>query len=124
MPYAAPSDLATLLGRTLTAAEDAKAVIVLDVVTFAVDDHLRGRTADTTLLKHVTTLAGRRLFELPDGIRQQVLGDWQESYAPAEYLNADERRLLDSGVNGGTRRRRTASPLIYADVGDNGDRPA
>lgn len=116
MAYAATSDLAALLGRSLTAAEDAKATIILEVVDLAIDDHLNGRSADTTLLKHVATMAARRLFTLPDGVRQEVLGDWQASYAPAEYLNADERRLLDSGTGtGGVRRPRTTSVVIQAD---------
>ena len=125
MAHATTANLATLLGRTLTTAEEGKAGVYLDVATFAIDDHLNGRAADATLLQHVATLAARRLLELPDGVRQEVLGDWQASYAPAEYLSADERRLLDSGAGGNTRlARRTASPLIYADVWDNGERPA
>ena len=122
MAHATTSDFADLLGRTLSAAEEVQATIYLDVVAFAIDDHLNGRTADTTLLKHVNTLGARRLLELPDGVRQEVLGDWQASYAPAGYLSADERRLLDSGAGGNTRRRRTASPLLYADIWDNGER--
>lgn len=117
MTYAVNTDVATLLGRTLTAAEEGKVDVILEVVDLAIDDHLNGRTADATLLKHVATMAARRLFTLPDGIRQEVLGDWQASYAPAEYLNADERRLLDSGVGtGGIRRRRAVSVTIPADI--------
>lgn len=119
MAHATNADLGTLLGRPLTAAEEGKADIMLDVATFAIDDHLNGRAADVTLLKHVATLAARRLFELPDGVRQEVLGDWQASFAPGEYLSADERRLLDSGVGtGGTRRRRSGSFLVIADMWD------
>lgn len=117
MTYAATADLATLLGRTLTPAEEGKAGTILELVDLAIDDHLDGRTADAGLLNKVATFAARRLFLIPDGIRQEVLGDWQASYAPAEVLSADERRLLDSGVGtGGVRRRRHGSPLLSADI--------
>ena len=117
MTYAATADLATLLGRTLTAAEEGKAGLLLELVDLAIDDHLDGRAADPQLLKNVATIAARRLFLTPDGIRQEVLGYWQASYAPAVYLSADERRLLDSGLGtGGVRRRRHGSPLISADL--------
>ena len=122
MAYATNAQLATLLGRTLTAAEEGQADIYLAVATFAIDDHIGSRTVDATLLQHVATLAARRLFELPDGVRQEVLGDWQASYAPAEYLSADERRLLDAASGTATRRQRAASPIVYADVWDNGER--
>ena len=117
MPYASTTELATLLGRSLTTAEESKATLTLELVDLAIDEHLDGRVADADTTRLVALSAGRRAFLNPDGVRQEVLGDWQASYDKSELLTGQERRLLDSGVGiTATRRRRHGSPRIIADV--------
>lgn len=119
MAYATTADLASFLGRpsgTLEASEEGKGGVVLDVVSEAIDGYIGTRTVATATKKNVALLAGRRLFETPDGVRQEILGDWQASYAPGELLSADERRLLDYAGTGGTKRPRVASPRTPADL--------
>ena len=119
MAYATTTELAAFLGRSsgsLDASEEAKGSVVLDVVSEAIDGYVGSRTVSTDTKKNVALLAGRRLFETPDGVRQEILGDWQASYAPAELLNATERTLLDYGGTGGTARARNLSPRTPADL--------
>lgn len=117
MTYAAAADLANLLGRDIVTAEEvAKAHTVLAIVDTLIDAHLDGRAAAAEVTKTVATLAGRRLFTLPDGVSQEMLGDWQSSYTSTQLLSDDERALLDYAGTGGVRRRRTASPKLSADI--------
>ena len=117
MTYAAQADLSNLLGRDITTAEEvAKADTVLTIVDTLIDAHLNGRTASAAVTKTVATLAARRLFVLPDGVRQEMLGDWQSSYGPTTLLSDDERHLLDYAGTDGVKRRRTASPIITSDI--------
>lgn len=117
MPYAATADLVALLGRDITAEEVDKADKCLELVDVAIDAHLDGRTSTVAATNAVATLAARRLFLNPDGVRNEVLGDWQTAYAPNELLSADERRLLDNTATG-RGRARAGSPRIIADVWD------
>jgi len=117
MPYAATADLVALLGRPLAAEEADKATKVLELVDVAIDAYLDGRTSTVAITNAVATLASRRLFNNPDGVRNEVLGDWQTAYAPNELLSADERRLLDNTAVG-SGKARTGSPRIIADVWD------
>jgi hypothetical protein len=116
MAYATTAELGTFLGRTLAATEEGKAGIVLDVVSEAIDGHVGTRTVADTTKTNVALLAGRRLFETPDGVRQEILGDWQASYAPSTLLSQDEKGLLDSGGTGGTKRPRFSSPRTPSDL--------
>lgn len=115
MAYAAPTDLVALLGRPLAVDEADKADKCLELVDVAIDAHLDGRTAPAGTLTAVATLAARRLFLNPDGVRNEVLGDWQTAYAPSELLSVDERRLLDNTATG-RGRARVGSPRVIADV--------
>lgn len=119
MAHATTDELAVFLGRpsgSLETSEEGKGTVVLDVITEAIDGYAGGRTVATATLKNVALLAGRRLFETPDGVRQEILGDWQASYAPSELLTVDERRLLDYAGTGGTKRSRYGSPRTPSDL--------
>lgn len=119
MAHATTTELASFLGRpsgSLEASEEGKATVVLDVVSEAIDGYVGSRTVATATKKNVALLAGRRLFETPDGVRQEILGDWQASYAPGELLSADERKLLDYGGTGGTQRAKVFSIRARADL--------
>lgn len=115
MAHATKAELGTFLGRTLSTSEEGKADVVLDVVSEAIDGYVRTRTVTASTLKNVALLAGRRLFETPDGVRQEILGDWQASYAPSTLLSADEKGLLDN-ASGGTARPRHSSPRTPSDL--------
>lgn len=116
MAHATTLELADFLGRDLLTSEAGRASVVLDVVSEAIDGYVGARVVADATKKNVALLAGRRLFELPDGVRQEILGDWQASYAPSEMLSADERRLLDYGGTGGTKRARNLSPRTPSDL--------
>lgn len=117
MAHATTAELATFLGRSLDATtEEGKATVCLDVVSEAIDGYIGTRTVASATLKLAALLAGRRLFETPDGVRQEILGDWQASYAPSELLSEQERTLLDYAGTGGTKRLRNSSPLLSADM--------
>lgn len=116
MAHATTAELGSFLGRALSASEEGKAGVVLDVVTEAIDGYVGTRTVADATLKNVALLAGRRLFETPDGVRQEILGDWQASYAPSTLLSSDEKGLLDSGGTGGTKRPRFSSPRTPSDL--------
>lgn len=116
MAHATTEDLAAFLGRTLSASEEGKAEIVLDVVSEAIDGYIGTRTVATATLKNVALLAGRRLFETPDGVRQEILGDWQASYAPSTLLSEDEKGLLNYGGTGGVVRKSHGSPRTPSDL--------
>lgn len=116
MAHATTAELATFLGRTLSASEEGKAGVCLDVVSEAIDGYVALRTVATATKKNVALLAGRRLFETPDGVRQEILGDWQASYAPSSLLSSDERLLLDYAGTGGTARPRHSSPRTPSDL--------
>jgi hypothetical protein len=118
--HATIEELATFLGRTLSSSEEGKATVCLDVVSEAIDGFVGDRTVATATKKNVALLSGRRLFETPDGVRQEMLGDWQASYAPSSLLSADERSLLDFGGTDGTRRRRYGSPRTPSDLWEEG----
>ena len=120
MAHATTTELATFLGRDLLSSEEGRASVVLDVVSEAIDGYVGTRTVSTDTKKNVALLAGRRLFELPAGVRQEILGDWQASYSPSEMLDADERRLLDYGGTGGTSRARNLSPRTPSDLWEYG----
>ena len=115
MSYASRTDLAALLGRTLAAEEEAKADKVLELVDVAIDAHLETRTVVAGVLTAVATLAARRMFNNPDGVRNEVLGDWQTAYAPGEILSADEKSILNNSATGSARSK-MASPKISADI--------
>ena len=111
MAHATTAELASFLGRSLEAAEEGKATVVLDVVSEAIDGYVGARTVASSTKKNVALLSGRRLFELPAGVRQEILGDWQASYAAEGLLSDDERTLLDRAV-GGTARPSATSVSI------------
>ncbi len=112
MPYASQGDLEALLGRTLAGIDAIKAHTMLDIISTAIDGYLDGRTADEAVTRSVCQLATRRLFERPDGVSQEQLGDWLTSYVPTSLLNDDERAMLDQAGASGTRRRTYGSPRI------------
>lgn len=116
MAHATIGELASFLGRVIDLSEEGKAAICLDVVSDAIDGHVGARTVSAATLKNVALLAARRLFETPDGVRQEILGDWQASYAPTTLLSADEKRLLDWGGAGGTARKSHGSPRTPSDL--------
>jgi len=117
MAHATTTELATFLGRTLNATtEEGKATVCLDVVSEAIDGYVGTRTVADATKKNVALLSGRRLFETPDGVRQEILGDWQASYAPSELISGDERLLRDDAGTGGTKRLRTSAPILSADI--------
>jgi hypothetical protein len=116
MRYATVSELAGFLGRDLDPSEEVKADVVLDVVSGAIDGYVGARTVADDTKRNVALLAGRRLFELPAGVRQEILGDWQASYEAAQLLSHDERQLLDWGGTGGTKRARTLSVRTPSDL--------
>lgn len=116
MAYATTGELAGFLGRTLDPSEETRATTVLDIVSEAIDGYVGSRVVADATKKNVALMAGRRLYELPAGVRQEILGDWQASYAPSSLLDADERDLLDWGGSGGTKRPRTGSPRLYGDL--------
>lgn len=119
MAHATTTELASFLGRpsgSLESSEEGKAAVVLDVVSEAIDGYVGPRSVSATTKKNVALLAGRRLFETPDGVRQEILGDWQASYAPGELLSSDERKLLDYGGSGGTQRAKVYTIRTHADL--------
>ena len=110
MAYASAADLEAILGRTLAELEVTRAVTMLEISSRAIDAHTNGRTVDPDVLRTVCQLSTRRLFERPDGVSQETLGDWSTSYAPAGILNDDERAMLDQAGTAGTRRVTYGSP--------------
>jgi len=115
MAHASRTELGAFLGRDIVTEEEGKADIVLDIVSEAIDGHLRGRVASESTKKYAALLAGRRLFLNPDGVTQEILGDWQASYSPTVILSGEEIRLLDNAV-GGTPRRRNLSVRTSSDL--------
>lgn len=116
MAYATTTEFASFLGREIDPAEEGRVSVVLDVVGEAIDSYIGARVVSTDTKRNVSLMSGRRLFELPPGVRQEILGDWQASYAPNELLDASERMLLDHGGTGGTKRARNLSPRTPADI--------
>lgn len=116
MAYATTGELAGFLGRTLEPSEETRATVVLDIVSEAIDGYIGSRVVADATKKRAALMAGRRLYELPAGVRQEIVGDWQASYAPAVLLDESERELLDYGGTGGTKRSRTGSPRLYGDL--------
>lgn len=121
MAHATTTELASFLGRDLLTSEEGKATVVLDVVSEAIDGYVGVRSVAAATKKNVALLAGRRLFETPDGVRQEILGDWQASYAPGRLLSEDERGLLDYGGDGGTKRARHSSPRTPSDMWEHAE---
>jgi hypothetical protein len=115
MSYATRTDLAALLGRSIAAEEEAKADKVLELVDVAIDAHLETRVVAAGILTAVATLSARRMFNNPDGVRNEVLGDWQTAYAPGEILSTDEKTILNNSSTGSARSK-MGSPKISADV--------